>query len=208
MVGEGLLFCPGLPGAGKTILASIATQHLRDLFGDDNRIGIAYHYCSFRKKGEAVGMAVNMILSSVLRKLALCSSILPDAIKTLYNKHKDQGTPLSLREIKSALKKVACLFSRIFVVVDGLDECDVWRNIMTELRGLPRASILATCRDYPNITSDLESRGGVRLEVRAVDADVRKYLDGNMRELDHLVKIDRQLQDDISDAVLASSGGM
>jgi hypothetical protein len=39
------LFCPGIPGAGKTILSSIVINDLHTRFSDNPKIGIAYIYC-------------------------------------------------------------------------------------------------------------------------------------------------------------------
>jgi DNA replication protein DnaC len=38
------LFCPGIPGAGKTILTSIVIQEITTRFRNDKSIGIAYLY--------------------------------------------------------------------------------------------------------------------------------------------------------------------
>jgi hypothetical protein len=46
------LFCPGIPGAGKTIISSIVIDHLHKAFGNDPAIGIAYLYCNFRQQHE------------------------------------------------------------------------------------------------------------------------------------------------------------
>ncbi|KAK8093172.1 uncharacterized protein PG998_014573 [Apiospora kogelbergensis] len=46
------LFCPGMPGAGKTILSSIVVENLLDTFRGDSCIGICYAYCDFRRNDE------------------------------------------------------------------------------------------------------------------------------------------------------------
>lgn len=46
------LFCPGIPGAGKTILTSIVVDELTIRFSNDPTIGIAYLYCNFRQKDK------------------------------------------------------------------------------------------------------------------------------------------------------------
>jgi Cdc6-like AAA superfamily ATPase len=46
------LFCPGIPGAGKTICTSIVVDNLNTQFQNDSRTGIAYIYCNFRRQGE------------------------------------------------------------------------------------------------------------------------------------------------------------
>src|SRR4051812_15093336 len=45
-----ILFCPGIPGAGKTILTSIVIDDLMTQFSNNSTIGIAYIYCNFKRK--------------------------------------------------------------------------------------------------------------------------------------------------------------
>ncbi|KAF5264449.1 hypothetical protein FOXYS1_4771 [Fusarium oxysporum] len=200
-----MLFCPGLPGAGKTILASLVIEYLINLCENERNGGMAYHYCNFRHQDNET---VNVILSSILKQLAQCSASLPDAISILYGKHKDKGTRPSLKEIVSALKSVASLHSRVFIVVDGLDECLVWRDIVAQLRDLQGANILATSRAIPEIVGDRELEGSKILEIHARDADVREYLNHNMPRFKKFVLRDWQLQEDIRRAILKSIGGM
>ena len=46
------LFCPGIPGAGKTILTSIIIDDLLTKFQNDASVGIAYVYCSYQPQQE------------------------------------------------------------------------------------------------------------------------------------------------------------
>ena len=46
------LFCPGIPGAGKTIITAVVVNDLATRFADDLDIGIAYIYCDFRRRDE------------------------------------------------------------------------------------------------------------------------------------------------------------
>lgn len=46
------MFCPGMHGAGKTIIASIVVDHVYTTFQNDASIGIAYLYCNFRRHQE------------------------------------------------------------------------------------------------------------------------------------------------------------
>ncbi|KAJ0420803.1 nucleoside phosphorylase domain-containing protein [Aspergillus carlsbadensis] len=39
-----ILFCPGMPGAGMSIMASAVVDHLQDAYGEDPNIGLAYIY--------------------------------------------------------------------------------------------------------------------------------------------------------------------
>ena len=46
------LFCPGIPGSGKTVMVSIVVDYLFKRFRNDPGIGIAFLYCNFRQRQE------------------------------------------------------------------------------------------------------------------------------------------------------------
>jgi hypothetical protein len=45
------LFCPGIPGAGKTMMAAIAITHLCRTAGCDD-IGVAYLFCNYKAQTD------------------------------------------------------------------------------------------------------------------------------------------------------------
>ena len=116
------LFCPGIPGAGKTILTSIIVEELTTRFSDDPTTGIAYIYCNFRRQDE---QKINDLLTSLLKQLAESQTSLPSTVKELYDRHKTKRTRPSLEEISRSLQAVTMLYSRVFLIVDALDECQV-----------------------------------------------------------------------------------
>ncbi|KAF7556652.1 hypothetical protein G7Z17_g1186 [Cylindrodendrum hubeiense] len=90
------LFCPGIPGAGKTILTSIVVDDLTTRFGNDKSIGIAYIYCNFRRHDE---QKAEHLLASLLRQLAQGLSDLPDDLKLLYENSKYSRIHPSYEEV-------------------------------------------------------------------------------------------------------------
>lgn len=59
------LFCPGIPGAGKTMLAAIAIEHLLEL-AKASCHGVAYLYCNYKRQREEDATSM---LSTILRQL-------------------------------------------------------------------------------------------------------------------------------------------
>ncbi len=94
------LFCPGIPGAGKTILTSIVVEELSVQISNNPTIGIAYIYCNFRRQGE---QKIDDLLASLLKQLAKSQPSLPITVKELYNRHKTERTRLSVDEISRSL---------------------------------------------------------------------------------------------------------
>jgi hypothetical protein len=78
------LFCPGIPGAGKTMIASIAVNHLETSFPDD-RTGKAFLYCVYKRQDN---QKVDDLLASLLGQLAVWQSIVPESIRELYELHR------------------------------------------------------------------------------------------------------------------------
>jgi hypothetical protein len=173
------LFCPGIPGAGKTILTSIVVDDLTARFSNDSNTGIAYIYCNFRRQDE---QKVDSLLASLLKQLAERQSSLPGTVKDLYDRHNTNRKRPSLDEVLTVLQSVVALYSRVFIVVDALDECQVSdgfrMRFLSEIFGLQAKcglNIFATSRPILEVAE--EFRGSTTLEIRAHDEDVRKYLD-------------------------------
>jgi hypothetical protein len=71
------LFCPGIPGAGKTMSAAIVIDELYTIFQNDASIGIAYVYCNFRRQHDQKPVD---LLSSLLKQLIQERSLMPERI--------------------------------------------------------------------------------------------------------------------------------
>jgi hypothetical protein len=204
------LFCPGIPGAGKTILTSIVVDELTTRFRNDKSIGIAYLYCNFRRQDE---QKAEELLASLVKQLAQSRSSLPESVKSLHDKHKDKRTRPSFDEISRALQSVAVMYSRVIIVVDALNECQASdgcrARLLSEIFGLQAkcgANIFATSRFIPEITDKFE--GSISLEIRASSEDVRRYLDGHMFRLPRFVSRSPELQEEIKSKIIQSVQGM
>ncbi|OJD14564.1 hypothetical protein ACJ73_09069 [Blastomyces percursus] len=111
------LFCPGIPGAGKTIITSIVVRHLHRIFQNDRSIGIAYLYCNFQQQQEQKPAD---LIASLLKQLIQTQSSVLEVVKSLYNQHKPHRTRPSLDELRSTLHQVAASYEKTFIVIDAL----------------------------------------------------------------------------------------
>lgn len=203
------LFCTGIPGAGKTILTSIVIDHLITRFQNDPTICIAYIYCNFRRQNE---QKAEDLLASLLKQLAQEWPFLPDIMKDLYVRHKDKRTRPSLDEILGALKSVAVTYSRIFIIIDALDECQVLDGCRTrflsaifELQSRCGSSIFATSRINDEIGKLFV--GAVPLTIHAHNEDVKRYLNGRML-LQQSDILDDGIRDMIASEIIKAVDGM
>ncbi|EPS40170.1 hypothetical protein H072_6021 [Dactylellina haptotyla CBS 200.50] len=91
--GKETLFCPGIPGAGKTIITSIVINELFKRFKDDVKIGIAYVYCDFRRQSE---QSVENLMANILKQLARAQQSMPSEVRSLYQQFFDANTSTNL----------------------------------------------------------------------------------------------------------------
>ena len=208
------LFCPGIPGSGKTMLTSIVVDKLMTDFRENGDIGIAYLYCNFQWKDR---QSTEDLLSSVLRQLAQGRPTLPQSLKSLHDRHRHLGTRPSFDEISNALHSVASEYTRIFVVIDALDECQASGGcrdrVLTGIFALQarcEANLFATSRYIPEITTRFNE--SPRVEIRASDDDVRRYIEGHidrhMPPLRGQIEKAPQLKDEIITGIITAVQGM
>ncbi|KAF2732169.1 hypothetical protein EJ04DRAFT_497286, partial [Polyplosphaeria fusca] len=151
------LFCPGIPGAGKTMVAAIAIDSLLESTQDDSA-GVAYVYCNYKDQKE---QDINRILAAILKQLVQGRPSLAEPLTRLHKQHAHKGTRPSADEISTALQSVIVELSTVYIVIDALDECrnddGTRRGLLTRIRGLQgKADVrfLATSRFLPDIVDD------------------------------------------------------
>ncbi|KAH0565262.1 hypothetical protein GP486_001343 [Trichoglossum hirsutum] len=176
------LYCSGIPGAGKTILTSIIVDHLCFKYRADFSVGITYLYCNFQQRHQ---QKPEDLLSSLLKQLVQKQAFVPENVEKLYEYHNRERTRPSLKEILKALESVAAQYSRVLIIVDALDECDVsdgvhqkFLSAIFNLQAKTGANIFATSRINDNIAKLFE--GALSLQIRAEDEDIKSYLNGRM----------------------------
>jgi Cdc6-like AAA superfamily ATPase len=204
------LFCLGIPGAGKTILTSIVVEELITRFKNDHNIGIAYLYCNYRRQHE---QKLEDLFANLLKQFVREQPSIPDSVKTLYDRHKDRQTRPSLDEILRGLYSVAVAYSRVYIVVDALDECQISdgcrQRFLLSLFNLQAkfgANLFATSR--PILSIEKEFEGNSKLEIRASEEDVRRYLEGHMFRLPGFVARSPELQEKIKTDIVKAVDGM
>lgn len=205
------LFCPGFPGAGKTILTSIVINDLHKRYQDDDCIGVAYLYCSFRRRDK---QKADDLLASLLKQLSQERPSLPHSVKALYDQYKSKRMRPSFDEISRTLQSVVAKYSRrVFLIIDALDECqtsnDCRTRFLTEIFKIQAklgANIFATSRSIPEITETFE--GSILLEIHASEDDVRRYLNSHISRLPSFVSYNDGLKEEIEGSIVQSVQGM
>ncbi|KAK8129310.1 hypothetical protein PG999_001690 [Apiospora kogelbergensis] len=207
---QGTLFCPGIPGSGKTIITSMVINDIENKVKSDGTIGLAYIYFDYRKKDDQTFK--NLILC-IARQLGRTFHSLPPRLKELYKWHNMYHTQLSLRDALEILDWLAEMYQRVYIVIDALDECQVSdgcrTNLLSELFHLQRrrsVNLFATSRFIPSITERFKQ--AFTLEIRASKSDVQRYLQSHVGNLPSTTFNGRGLQKKITATVSEAVDGM
>ncbi|KAF9780340.1 hypothetical protein IL306_000625 [Fusarium sp. DS 682] len=204
------LFCPGIPGAGKTILTSIVVGDLGTRFSKDPTVGLAYIYCNFQRQNE---QKVESLLANLLKQVAERQFSPPESLKALYDQHKHERTHPSFDEVSSTFQSVVAIHARVFVVVDAVDECQASdrcrAKFLSELFNIQARygiNLLVTSRFIPEIVDRF--RDAVTLEIRANNEDVERYIEGHWEQLPSFVQRNRPIQEEIKAGISNAVDGM
>ena len=77
------LFCPGIPGAGKTMVAAIAVDQLLDS-AKNGAYGVAYVYCNYKSQAD---QDIVSILAALLKQLVQSRPSTLGPVEQLHQKH-------------------------------------------------------------------------------------------------------------------------
>ena len=176
-------------------------------------IGLAYVYCNYKEQEE---QTVTNLISSIVQQLVQRHDDVPEEIMSLYRHHIRRQTRPMLGEWSKLLQSEVNRFSNVFIVVDALDECPedgTRESFLTEIKRVqkvqPSVRLFVTSRPSPTIEAEFETAN--RLEIRASDADVQRYLEQRIATSSQMarhVRKDSSLQGNIVNAILEQSKGM
>ncbi|KAL7810652.1 hypothetical protein V8C26DRAFT_437826 [Trichoderma gracile] len=202
------LFCEGVPGAGKTFQMAILVNYLTEKFRYDGTVGVAYIYYNYKRHHD---QKAEHMLASLVKQLAQNSRTFPEAVQRLHDRHRLVNTRSFLVELSDTLAVLVRSFSRVFILIDALDEAeDTERTklldrvfMMQEESGL---NLFATSRAINTIAAKFE--GTISREISPSRHDVFQFLNARMSELPSFVREDEDLQNEIKASIEAAMGGM
>ncbi|KAI9838332.1 MAG: hypothetical protein M1819_005600 [Sarea resinae] len=207
---ERVLWCPGILGAGKTVMASVIVNYLTTKYQSD-KVGIACIYCNHKERDEQT--AENLI-ASVSKQLIERQPALFHLVSKLHESYRDLRAPATLVDLTRLLQAVLSNFPTIYILVDAPDECsgEARDILMTTLRrvSMPSTRILITSRPN-NHAIAAGFPDAPRLEIEANLFDIEDYIGSRIVQESRLaayVKVDRFLHKNIVDSVKTRSQAM
>ncbi|KAK5680130.1 hypothetical protein LTS12_029317, partial [Elasticomyces elasticus] len=171
------LLCTGAPGAGKTVLTSIVIDRLEKMFVNDDSVAITSLYFDFRQQLE-----FSDLLSSLLRQLLQGNPSLHETISDLYSRRQHNPGRLTQEEVQKEFESVVSRCSKVFFVIDTLDECFdvclrrqflIWiKNL--ETNGPTNTKVLATTRHNDQYFKGSD-RNNFIMEIKANREDMENF---------------------------------
>lgn len=207
---ERLLFCPGNPGAGKTVLAARTANFLETHAGTSG--DTAHVVCIFNEYKTGRNFDEAKALGSVLRQLMESDHSSYGVLLDLYGDHAERQTYPSALEMLTMIKTALSTLGTVYLLVDALDEIttssgkrkkflDSLFRLYSDVKNI---RVMVTCRPGPDI---LQRFNGVpSVQIAAATEDITAYIDGRFE--DFKAPLDDGFKVLIKDTVIGAAHGM
>ncbi|KAF2097104.1 hypothetical protein NA57DRAFT_77359 [Rhizodiscina lignyota] len=117
---SGSFACYGIPGSGKTILASFVIDKMTPFY-QDLESAVCYHYCDY---SERASLEAPAIFGSLAQQLLNRIEIPPDILSTLADICDNARSIPLADDLQEILLKSLAHFKNVLFVIDGVDELD------------------------------------------------------------------------------------
>ncbi|OIW32698.1 hypothetical protein CONLIGDRAFT_642393 [Coniochaeta ligniaria NRRL 30616] len=201
-----LLWLHGIPGAGKTVLASFLIEELKDHCAYSGEVGQAYYYCHYSHDNDETAPFLRWIISQLCRQ----ARWVPHQLCELYS----MGCDPSIPELENALEAALTRFKTFYVVIDAVDESSPRDDLLTVITTLAidkrfhNLKILATSRLYSDIERMLQGVSiSISMSNASVDIDIRRMVHSRLHASRRLRRFSH-LFDHVEDTLVAGAHGM
>ncbi|KAK6537180.1 hypothetical protein TWF694_011377 [Orbilia ellipsospora] len=201
-----ILWCYGIPGAGKSTISSLVIDYLEEIKKQDFRMqtALAYFYFDFADSE----LTTEKFIRNLLKQLAFQSRAIPYQLVELFETYSKSGKTEPLDEIRDLLIKVASSFTTTYLVVDALDECnaDDRLDVLDILQDLTNVGvrIFTTSRPHPEEINDIfEEIQADKVELVARPEDISKYIRYEIARCQKGKRKARQIDDELKERIVA-----
>ena len=193
------------------MLSATVIEDARRLCSTDPDTCFAYYYFDFN---DAAKRKPHSMVSSLLGILGCSMQSQPQCIRDLHDKHLSAQQEPSFNDIVSALLSVLQGCSKVYIVLDALDECSeqekLLKCICTIESTCKNANIFASSRREYNIMEALVDRVKYDIDMKtaAVDADIEIFVRNFLSTDRSLGKWPSDTKEEIRTELCRRSGGM
>lgn len=213
----GKVWCSGIPGAGKSVLAAAIIDECLQRNAVNSGAALAYFFCTYRdERTQKPATILSSLCSQLARQDENAFEMLQEYHDDLTSKHQLPAEASTKRLIR-ILRSMCSSFDRVYIIVDGLDECT--HHVEECVESL--TSLLTSPHDE-TLNLALLSRGEIpiriiveeqfqNIEIEAHTEDLQRYV---ACELEHRIASrklrlrDLGLKDEIMARLVDGAKGM
>ncbi|EWZ85457.1 hypothetical protein FOWG_11956 [Fusarium oxysporum f. sp. lycopersici MN25] len=205
------LWVHGIPGSGKTILASWLIENVQDyckrVSTENSPCTSAYYYCYFGHHQDEAAPFLRWIITQFSRQAEVVSTLMHGLFK--------RGGEPSISELLEALEQILQVFSYVYIVIDAVDESnprddllEVIHTLVTDQR-FSNLQILVTSREYIDIERVMEKVSvSIPMSNELVEHDIRIHVRSILRSNIKFQCWPDDLLVEVEDAVSTQAKGM
>ncbi|KIJ50450.1 hypothetical protein M422DRAFT_245727 [Sphaerobolus stellatus SS14] len=184
---QGILWCYGDPGVGKTMIASLVINDLRKQY---QTRPVLYLYCNYQSQ-----LMTRAYLEVLLKQLLQQSFVTDDAVIQL-TQMKVKGESLSRADLQGILVAQLHHFAGTFIVLDAFDEIldETIRNDLLAAFD----HMVSHCHAHVMITSQhhvIDFKKGTKLEITAMQDDLEVYIKAEIYRMKNLHNLKLRVPD-------------
>lgn len=205
----------GIPGSGKSVLASIVIEDIRDSRKEAN---LSYHYCDYSdKRSLEPANILSALTHGLLSRIEIPTKVAEDIARAFQ----DGGRMPDIDEVLQILSATVAEFDSVTFVLDGLDEvgeldrlsvCGALRGLITDNANTV-IRLFITSRD--NATSTLftptSSTFRVQASPDALALDINSFIRHSVRGLIETGRLrirESELEEIIVQSLIRGAKGM
>lgn len=211
-----MIWLHGIPGAGKTFLATTVIEDIKESLLQDSGQVVAYFYFSF---SDGLKQDVNAALRSIIHQLTWQLVAIPGELKATYEDLRERSSASSNDALLVMLKSVISQFSHTYLILDALDECTERVALFEAIQTIDEwkldcISIFAASRKEHDVKEALTnlklSTDIIAAESRLVDKDIESFVVEKLAKTKALKKWERKpdLRREIIKTLMEKSFGM
>ncbi|KAI9778079.1 MAG: hypothetical protein M1839_008383 [Geoglossum umbratile] len=199
----------GRPGSGKTILASLVVEEVKQFCNSTTLSGIghAYYYFCYRREQDEVPHFLRWVINQLCRQR--------EHIPIEVHRLRHDGVEPSVSSLLAALSAVLVGFQRVHLVLDALDESTNRENLMEVLLKISTDTSFSKLRILVTSRKELDierSFSGISTVVslshnRWVNDDIRVYIQNRLCHDEKLSRWPEELRAGIETALITGANG-
>lgn len=207
------LWLHGIPGAGKTVLASLVIDEI--LKKSCPAIAAAYFFCDYK---DSATHEAHKLLGCLVQQIARQDQQSFAKVQTFYDAHSHGRTnPIEYdpQDLCHLVIEMASNYDSTLVVVDGLDECGEHASIVTELLASLSNEATTDLRTLFLSREELDIRdclqGYDEVSIAARNSDLKLYVDAEIENRTRMRKLNIKapgLKEHVRESLVEGADGM